>query len=36
MLPPEGPEAEESQLRLLKDILHKCIIQKKAKAVENS
>jgi hypothetical protein len=29
MLPPAGPEAEESPLRLLKDILHKRIMQKK-------
>jgi hypothetical protein len=36
MLPSAGPEAEESPLRLLKDILHKCIIQKKAKAAQNS
>jgi hypothetical protein len=29
MLPPAGPEAEESPLRLLEDILHNLIMQKK-------
>jgi hypothetical protein len=29
ILPPVGPEAEESPLRLLDDILHNCMIQKK-------
>jgi hypothetical protein len=29
LLPPAGPEAEESPLRLLEDILHNLIMQKK-------
>ena len=36
MLLPAGPEAEEAPLRLLEDILRNRIMQKKAKAAQNS
>jgi hypothetical protein len=36
MLPPIESEAEQAPLRLLEDILHNRIIQKKVKAVQNS
>ena len=36
MLPPAGPEVEESPLRLLKDILHNSYYAKEARDAQNS